>query len=298
MNICILLNSKFVDLALVFLNSLFINNKKNKFDIYLLYSDLNNNEIAKLDNFINNHDSKLIKLKINKKIFDNFINNSDYPNEVYYKLLMAKLVPNDVKRLLFCDVDIIVNKSISDLYNTDFKGATLAAVSDYFVNKYDKKHLANLDLNEHNYFNVGIMLINLEKFRKFDFLDKSVDILNKYGKFIKYPEQDILNIIFKDKVLYLDEKYNYISKIRGFSDGFNYIINKNNILESLCIIHYAGIKPFNELYDGKYYEIFWKYVKKSNSNYNYELINGKRKHKFLIILLMRIYRCIFHIKRK
>ena len=94
--------------------------------------------------------------------------------------------------------------------------------------------------------------------------------------YLKFPEQDILNIVCKDKVIYLDEKYNYITKIRGFKDLIKYIFKKDNS-EKIIIFHYAGVKPCNSLYDGKYYKLFWKYVDNSISNLNYKEINSGRK---------------------
>ena len=50
-------------------------------------------------------------------------------------------------------------------------------------------------------------------------------------------------------------------------------------------------------YDGKYYELFWKYVDNSISLLNYQEINSGRKKKYFIILLRIAYRCVFHVRK-
>lgn len=297
MNICLSINSKFLEQTIVFLNSFFLNNK-GKHNIYILHKELSNEEIKRLEDLIKNNDSTFYELKVDKKIFENMPKGikDSYPMEIYYKLLIPNLVPNDLDRILFCDVDMIVNKSINDLFTIDFEDKFIAACSDYFVNKYNIEHKKNLKLENENYFNVGVLLLNLNKLRQIKLFEQSIEIIEKNKEFLKFPEQDILNIICKDKVIYLDEKYNYITKIRGFKDLIKYIMKKDN-REEIVIFHYAGIKPCNSLYDGKYYELFWKYVDNSISLLNYQEINSGRKKKYFIILLRIAYRCVFHVRK-
>lgn len=297
MNICLSINSKFLEQTIVFLNSFFINNK-GKHNIYILHKELSNGEIKRLDNLIKNNNSIFNELKVNKRLFENMPKGikDSYPMEIYYKLLIPKLVPNNVDRILFCDVDMIVNKSIDGLYNIDFENKFVAACSDYFVNKYNVGHKKNLKLENEDYFNVGVLLLNLNELRKINLFEQSIEIIEKNKEHLKFPEQDILNIVCKDKVIYLDEKYNYITKIRGFKDLMKYILKKDNS-EKIVIFHYAGVKPCNSLYDGKYYKLFWKYVDNSISLLNYQEINSGRKKKYFIILLRIAYRCVFHVRK-
>lgn len=50
--------------------------------------------------------------------------------EAYYRLMLLDILPSNVKRMFYFDVDIIVNKSLEDFYNINFEGNDLAACED------------------------------------------------------------------------------------------------------------------------------------------------------------------------
>ena len=87
------------------------------------------------------------------------------------------------------------------------------------------------EIKKESYFNSGVLYMNLKKLREFGGLKKLVlDFLIENPK-AGLPDQDALNVLFHDKVLYLDDSWNQ----------FVFIHRKDNV-EKLdkAIFHYAG----------------------------------------------------------
>ena len=67
--------------------------------------------------------------------------------------------------MLYLDGDIVVKKSIRELWNLEFHGKIIGALMDAF----SKPYRSNIDLEPDDImFNSGVMLIDLEKWRRND----------------------------------------------------------------------------------------------------------------------------------
>ena len=168
-------------------------------------------------------------------INDNFIN--DFPVKLHittaaYLRYFIPILKPDLTKCLYLDVDTIVLKSLSKFYNINLKNKYAAVVKDK-LSLNDKKIRLN-QFNIKNYFNSGIMLLNLKKIRK----DCLFERFLRETKYSKFMDQDVLNYVFNDNVIYLGDIYNYMIKNKDVQE-----INNNNI----TILHFAGtIKPWNK----------------------------------------------------
>ncbi|WML36756.1 glycosyltransferase family 8 protein [Clostridium sp. OS1-26] len=198
-----------------------------------------------------------------------------YTIETYFRFLVPDILKNHSKAL-YLDCDIVVNGDVSDLYNIDIENYYLAACKDadaiggYESTLFLKNYIDNeLKLKDpHDYFQAGVLLLNLDKIRK-DFSTQS--LLNAVSKKLyHYLDQDYLNIIFEDNVLFLNQKWNVLINWRVDEKNQRLNIIKKapkeladeyfNARKNPCIIHYAGHhKPWNTK-DCDYYEEFWKYA--------------------------------------
>lgn len=280
MNILISTNSNYFMATIVMLESLFENNNQEKITVYMLYSNLPENEINSIYELIENKfQGKLILLQVDKKLFKDAPIISRFSEEVYYRLLAQDILPSSIDRVLYLDVDIIVNKSLSKFYNQNFDGNYLVVCEGIGMSKIDKSTYENLNIPfDEKYFNSGVILYNLEMLRQnfniktfFNYISKKRDVLTM-------PDQDVLNALFYDKVKYNDYKlYNY---------GVIHIKSKNDLRflkENTAIIHYIGNrKPWNYKYTLYGDDLFWKYA--NNTIYKREYINYMIKNK-----LFRIY---------
>lgn len=88
-----------------------------------------------------------------------------YPETIYYRLLAHKYLPNDIKRILYLDADVLCINDLSRLYELDFEGNLYAAASHSGLTNV-KNVINNVRLGAESgesYFNSGVLLMNLGK---------------------------------------------------------------------------------------------------------------------------------------
>lgn len=262
MNILISINSKFVMPATVMLASLFKNNKEH-ITVYMLYSDLKLNEIKKIKEYIQSCGNKLILLKVSSKIFNSVPLGKHFSIETYYRLLAHKILPKNLKRILYLDSDLIINRSIEKFYNQDIGQNYFVCCEDIDISKKNKIIYKNLNLpRDIKYFNAGVLLYNLELIRKEVRFQKILDYISENKKNIVWVDQDVLNGMFYNKVKFDNFKlYNLkVSAVKKDKKSIEYVYHNSSI------IHFTGsIKPWNREYNELFSrflfgDLFWKYI--------------------------------------
>ncbi len=250
MNILITPSAEYVKYSLVLLKSLYVNHPNEIINLYVC-GDVDGEEKTRLESFCYEHCSKgkVIFLKPSiEKIKGHLKTTSMRPAVVYYKLFCLGVIPPDVDRILYLDVDTIINGDISGLYNTEFKtGMCIAACGSTGVTGYDnydeQKALKGL------YFNTGVVLFNLAEFKR-NISNDSYEILANKGNY--NFDNGLLNIAFCKKTVYLPaELYNY---------RFNsYIGDELSDYKTAKIIHYSGwrtpYKPWDLYFEKQVYEM-------------------------------------------
>ena len=135
---------------------------------------------------------------------------------------------------IICIADPIkeIKENFNNLSNTK---KTVASVFENFSPMEIKELETRLNINANNYFNAGVMFIDLEKWRKKSIESLSIEIIKEKNKELKFWDQDILNIIFNDDVFEISNSLNYIINIE----------KQTTIPKATRFIHYAGsFKPW------------------------------------------------------
>ena len=157
--------------------------------------DSTKNMIKLLSKDFSNFSIEFIKINKNE-IFKNFREIETISLDTYSRFLISSLKPN-LKRVIYLDADTIVLDDISKLYNEDLEGYTIGAVSEFGDATF--KILENLNIKKsHKYFNAGVLLIDLKKWREDNITEKLFKINKEYFKKITYLDQDILNKAFEN----------------------------------------------------------------------------------------------------
>lgn len=178
----------------------------------------------------------------------------------YYRLLLPELLPDDLGKVLFLDGDMIVRGSLVELWNTALEGYAFAAVPDPLdgtQEQYDR-----LGYPEScNYFNAGMMLVNLDYWRSHQSTDRFFEVMRSKCDVIRYFDQDVLNFTFQGKVLPLHMKYNFMAVfLRKHSDRDERkkSAELQEAIDNPVIIHYAGLKPWQYNRYNHPYSSSWK----------------------------------------
>lgn len=251
-NICVSVNSKYTRYLYVMLTSLFINNSQERIHIYVLQRDLTQADKNMLFELVDKYGQKVSFIEVDETRFDTVPTSLKFSLETYFRLLMAELLPREITRVLYLDVDIIVCGSIRELYLTDFEDHLFAACHDIVINglnAYRRKHFKRYD--DLRYFNAGVMLWNIDAVREqYSFRDY-MDAAKELNYELPLVDQDLLNYMMYDKVKYLD------------AHQYNYLVERDQYekrKELPTILHYAGCNPWQVGVKSEVYKIWWEYA--------------------------------------
>jgi lipopolysaccharide biosynthesis glycosyltransferase len=161
------------------------------FRIHYFYSSIPDKELAKLRSFVSKCGSELVCYEVVPETFAQLRVDKWASPAVYYRLLVARLLPSDINKILYLDADLIVRSSLGDLWNTDITDQPLAAIADYWQ---DPKSLEVLPPGE-KLFNSGVMLINLKAWRQNSIPEQAIDFAKNNSDKVQLWDQDALNAV-------------------------------------------------------------------------------------------------------
>ena len=238
----------------VSLHSLLENaNKEYAYHVYILTTGIGAASQEKLQKYTN-PDIMISCVDVSQKMEDvrNALQLRDYyTGATYFRIFIAEMFPQ-YEKALYLDGDTVILESISDLYNVDLGDNLVGAVADGAVAVVPEfrvytKEVLGIDYKK--YFNAGILLMNLKKFREENFYQKFCALLHTY-KFKVAQDQDYLNVLCQNKVQWIGEEWN---RMPIGKKGEN----------SPKLIHYnLTLKPWHYTHI-LYEEYFWKYARKT-----------------------------------
>lgn len=201
-------NEKYAPYAGASITSVITNNKDYDIRFHILGEDLTKDSISKLKSlespkitfvFYNTYD----KIEEMKQMGLPNYRNSYAAN---LRMFLPELLDQKIKRVLYLDADTIVTKDISELFCMNLESCCLAMVLDSLAGKHGV--LIGMD-EEDLYFNSGVILFDLEKWRNEKLTEKIVNHIKCVRASYPSPDQDLINIVCKNKILLLPIDYNF-----------------------------------------------------------------------------------------
>lgn len=264
-------DNNYVIPTIVTITSLIENKNVNtEYGIYVLGNNLSEENLRLLNSLSG------VKAENHKSRFSQFEGTHQHVSSTdLFKFDLPETFPQ-YDKILYMDVDMIVQGDLSSLYATELGDNYVAAVKDIACTLRGKHHIRN---NLSFYFNAGMMLLNLKKMRNENISEKLIDYkLHKDQGF--FMSQDALNCTFAERVILLSPTYNYIKKSWDLFD-INKICEFYNITQEECdkiqkkslILHLADkSKP-------------WKTAHTWGSNLwkNYYLLSPLKNKKFFYV---------------
>lgn len=147
-------------------------------------------------------DNQVTKIDVTdlyEKEFGHCKNENAYCTPYTLLRLMADLVPEIPEKILYLDIDMMIAKDLSELYNTDISKYEYAAVKE----KYGSVFIWP------DYINAGMLLLNMNKIRETRLLEKARYLIK--NKKMLFADQDAIYRSTTKKLL-LPRKYNEQSK--------------------------------------------------------------------------------------
>ena len=253
----------------------------------------------------------------------------------YFRLKIASCLPQDIKTCLYLDVDMICVADIREIFYADLQGKICGVVlvpdhQQYCVLKRNSAIGDEFVFNASTYFNSGLMLIDVEQYRKYNVEQKCLEWFEQYAPVLL--DQDALNAVLGDHICALPLEWNFFVELlkykrQDFKGKDNNIVMKityeeyMQVKNNMKILHYTGwtLKPWQQpyiendmiktcIYKNKWWEIahdtpvFYKdiyssYMKKQEDML-YESILSLQKHIKSFKLRNRLKRLQQSLKRR
>ena len=261
-NICFAADEHYLQYMATAMVSLLKNaSTEDELHFYILCNQISDSSKEYIKSLKNFKDFDIDFLDMDIKEFEEFPSGGSHiSNTTYFRYKIAELCPN-IDKIIYIDCDVIVKTSISELFEVDLTGYWIGGVEDigyyYWRTVDDSFYIYKTGF----YINAGMLLINLDEWRKNDLFHKFIDYTIKNADKIKIGDQDVINQVCIEKIKELDYKWNvqdsfYRAKPeRAFNPNCQKIIYAS---KHPAIIHYTCIKkPWNDYTMPKAFE--WVY---------------------------------------
>ena len=243
MIISLCIDDNYFEQACAVIRSIEHHNKNIWLKVYVIGLNLSHENIAKLVT-INTEFLEIKHVSADINAFQSFAVDGHLSHATYIKLAIPALLESESK-VLYLDADLIVTGSLQNIWLTDLTDQPLAGV----INPFFERNAAIFMKAESNYFNAGVMLLNLDYFRQYKIAEKAYDFMLNHKERAVFHDQDALNHAIDGNWFELGLECNFqtffLRKFHRFSADM-----KNKILKaakSPTIIHFSsGMKPWEQ----------------------------------------------------
>lgn len=209
LNVLYQFNEKYAPYAGVSITSLFENNKNSEnITVYILGEDLSEDSKDRFGRLGEQY-GRTVLFKETEDII-NQMKQWGIPSyrgsyAANLRLFLPYFLEENVERVLYLDADTVVASSLEELYGTEMKDDALGMVIDSLGHKY--KQTIGFQIDE-PYYNSGVILFDLINWKKNQCTEKIIQHLKEGNIHYGSPDQDLLNVVCKNKIKCMDLKYN------------------------------------------------------------------------------------------
>lgn len=237
-------------MAAAFLKSIEVNNPDpGKYVIYILADKISKRNKNRL----------LGSTRLNVQFIDvteALLNQWDLPDKVdylpktaYFRLMIPELF-RSFQKVIYLDIDMLVLSNLERLWEVDLEDSLCLACQCFYAPGHrGQKNFRKLGIDEDTpYFNSGMLVIPVQKWRDFKVREKVNEVLGKKLNDPMAMDEEGLNVVLNDRWKAIDQRWNYPP----------HIADENNLP---FIVHYIGYKPMYADYKTGLQNLFFYYLK-------------------------------------
>ncbi len=187
------------------------NNKDfEQINIFILEKNISLENKNKIEDISKNFKNSQIFFITDKGI-ENIIGNEVTANRAlssFSRLFAPSVLPEKINKVLYLDCDSLITGSFKELWTMDIENYACAGVLDGGP-EYNKTSVG-LTV-ESTYINAGVLLINLNKWRKDNIEKKFIDFLKNNDYNVYNNDQGIINGVLSNEILLVHPRYNLLS---------------------------------------------------------------------------------------
>jgi lipopolysaccharide biosynthesis glycosyltransferase len=245
MTVCFVVTDQYCHAFAVTLISFFEHLKgitPNEVEVFIISDGLSKGNEKKLLRISKKYTFTYTILTANKSDFKGLPLNNHWHPSFYYRFLIADI--HHVNKILYLDCDLLIQQDITQLWNESLHGKLLAAVQNPEIMH---NHLLGLESTQ-DYFNAGIMLIDLKRWRDEKISQRAMEFLHLNGDNLFWPDQDAVNYLANNDWQRIDPKWNVQSEFfTGGGGKLKYLEKEvHAAIQNPAIIHFTGqSKPWD-----------------------------------------------------
>lgn len=188
---------------------------------------------------------------------------------VYYRLLLADILPSEYEKVIYLDSDLIVLQDINQLWKIEIGENYIMAVQDCLISlvssPYGLKRYKELNIpSEYKYFNSGVLIINLKKWRSENVSAQLFEYLETNRDDIQHHDQDAMNALFAGRWGEIEPQWNQTPLIfdcPSWKESPYQEVDYDNAVNNPFIAHFASSsKPWNSNQRHPSRDLFYHYL--------------------------------------
>lgn len=263
MNLLLTLDEHYLLPCKVMLDSFFASNPDERnVTVYLLHSAIPAEKLLELAAFCAANGAALKPIAVDASLFEDAPTSKRYPKEMYYRLLSPLILPSELERVLYLDPDVLVINPLRPLWERNLNGKVFAAAAHTGLTEMANGiNQMRLD-TEHEYFNSGVMLIDLDAARRLVTAEDVFRCVREHERELFLPDQDVFNMLYGSMTAPIEDVvWNY--DVRNYS---KYLIRStgahdlNWVMAHTAVLHFCGRnKPWQENYKNPFGMLYLHY---------------------------------------
>lgn len=240
----------------------------NYYRIYVLYTKLSRYHAETLD-AIKAMNATVSCIDISKKVEsekEKMYTRAYFSEECYYRFFIPAIF-NFFRYAIYLDSDVILKTDIARIIPTNMDVNVIAGVRNPTVSEtLIEQREVKLGIEVEKYINTGVLVFNINQWIDENITEKCFKLLSDIPhKDLLCPDQDILNVVCKDRICFLEPEWNFfwhllygdekqVKKIEPYM---------REIADNVNILHFSSrLKPW-EIPQISLSTDFWKCARKS-----------------------------------
>ena len=252
-------NPQYCEHMAVAIASLLTHNPSHRFRLHVVLSDTGELEKDRIRHLVEKSRNASIEFTtFDCSTISDFRIDDHITLDSYVRLFLPEILGPGVERLLYLDCDLLVCSDIAELWSTDLGDHILAAVPDAF----SVDHVALGFEEQETYFNAGVLLIDLCRWRRSGLTDRAVEYIRRNTAALRHHDQDAINGVLRGNILPLPLKWNFTPRHADADPAVLHLSRSEfmAIRREPGIVHFAsGFKPWLPGAEPHYKKWYYRY---------------------------------------
>ncbi|MEX2231769.1 MAG: glycosyltransferase family 8 protein [Cyclobacteriaceae bacterium] len=241
------------------MTSLIENHSSGQFEIHAITKGISADEKNEISSVIGKSGNRISFYDVDPSLVKQFILSSQWTSVVYYRLFFTMLISRPIQRLIYLDCDTVVINSLWPLYNINLDNHPVGAVYDNYVKTQPYLGI----INEGEYFNSGVLVMDVEKWKQQEISEKAFGYLLEYPENILFVDQCALNAVLRNNWKKLNNRFNLMYSVLPEGVGKKAL---SEFLKDGVVVHFTLQRPWHMLCKNRLRQLYFYYLKRSGMN--------------------------------